>query len=87
MDQDMTQAGQGQMYYIMCHSSDTILTFDLDLKTYLYKIDHSYSLNAVTCPDSHSLEAEKVKDRQQEHQESVEKQTHAIERKIKTVRI
>lgn len=80
MDQDMTQAGQGQMYYIVCHSSDTILTFDFDLKTYLYKRDHSYSLSAVAWPDSHSLEAEKVKDRQQEHQESVEKQTHAIER-------
>lgn len=60
------------------HSSETILNFDL--QTYLFETDHSFSLNTVAWPDSHSLEAERAKDRQQEHQESIEKQIQAIER-------
>lgn len=60
------------------HSSETIQNFDL--QTYLFETDHSFSLSAVAWPDSHSLEAERAKDRQQEHQESIEKQTQAIGR-------
>lgn len=70
----MTQAGQQH------NSSETILIFDFDLQTYLFETDHSFSSSAVAWPDSHSLEAERAKDRLQEHQESVEKQTQAISR-------
>lgn len=43
--------------------------FDFDLQTYLFEMDHSFSLSTVAWPDSYSLEAERVKDIQREHEE------------------